>query len=378
MSTSLADVTHRPARLLHAFANFVPGGSELRAVRLINAFGDRYHHDILSMDGRTAALDFVEPAQRAQLRLVEPPPPDSTVASVGRLRRLLRDSDPDLVLTYGWGAFDMVIAAASLGFRRVIHHEDGFNADEATRFKRRRIWARRLALPAIDGVIVPSRGLEAIARRLWWLPAKRLWLVPNGIDSARYAAADGHPDLRRRLGIPAGARVVGSVANLRPEKNLARLVAACSGLSDVHLVIVGDGPERLSLDALIRPGERLHLVGHHTDPRPYLRCFDVFALSSDTEQMPLSVLEAMASGLPVVATDVGDIRAMLPPEQHPFLVSLGGDAVHHLAERLRRLCDAPELARRLGQDNRRHVAQHYDFSVMVGKYRDIYESILRR
>ena len=367
----------RPPRLLHAFANFVPGGSELRAVRLINAFGDRFSHDVLSMDGRTTAMDFVEPTRRAGIRLLDPPPPAGTAQAVGWLRRLLRENDPDLLLTYGWGAFDMVMAAASLGLRRIIHHEDGFNADEARKFKRRRIWARRLLLPTTGGVIVPSRRLEAIARRLWWQPEQRLCLIPNGIAADRYAPTDGNGPLRTRLGIPATARVIGTVANLRPEKNLARLVAACSALDDVHLVIVGDGPERPQLQALTRLGRRLHLVGHHTDPRPYLRCFDIFALSSDTEQMPLSVLEAMACALPVVATDVGDLRTMLPPEQHPFLVALGSITDDRLADRLRWLSDAPILARRLGEANRRHVAEHYDFSTMVGRYRDIYESISR-
>lgn len=356
-------------RVLHTFANFVPGGSELRAVRLINAFGDAFRHDVLSMDGRTTAIDFVDPARRDQLRLLPAPPPAGTLATVLWLRRLLRSNRPDLVLTYGWGAFDMVIAAASLGLRHVIHHEDGFNADEAIRFKRRRIWARRLVLPAIGGVIVPSRRLAAIARDLWRMPAERLWLIPNGIDAARFPAADGHAALRRQLGIPDAARVVGTVANLRPEKNLPRLVEACRAAC-VHLVVVGDGPERGRLAALAAEPAMagwLHLVGHQGDPRPYLRCFDVFALSSDTEQMPLSLLEAMACGLPVVATDVGDIRAMLPPDQQPYVVARDAGS---LAEALRRL-DGDE-AMRLGQQNKIHVEQHYSLDTMVAAYRELY------
>jgi len=111
------------------------------------------------------------------------------------------------------------------------------------------------------------------------------------------------------------------VATLRAEKNLGRLLRAFAMIDDglgaglgPRLVIVGDGPERAGLEAMARDlgvAERVMFAGHQSDPSGFYAGFDVFALSSDTEQMPLSVLEAMAAGLPVVATDVGDVRAMV-------------------------------------------------------------------
>ena len=107
------------------------------------------------------------------------PPKAGSLATTRRLRKLLEEEQPDLVLTYGWGAFDTLFAARSLGFRRVIHHEEGFNEDEADQFKSRRIWARRLVLPGAAIVVVPSERLRTIAVDLWKLPPERVCLIPN-------------------------------------------------------------------------------------------------------------------------------------------------------------------------------------------------------
>ena len=121
--------------------------------------------------------------------------------------------------------------------------------------------------------------------------------------------------------------VIGTVAALRAEKNIARLIRALARLpaaAPARLVIVGDGPERAALEALAVAegvGGRVEFAGHCADPAPLYAGFDIFALSSDTEQMPLSVLEAMASGLPVAATDVGDVAAMLDAANRPYVVA---------------------------------------------------------
>src|SRR4051812_38743561 len=113
------------AHLLHVFSNFVPTGPELRTVALTGAFGQRYRHSILPMDGRTGAAERL-PAG-VDVTLLPSPPRAGSLATVPRLRRLLAETAPDLVLTYNWGAFDMLLAARDAGFRRLIHHEEGVN-----------------------------------------------------------------------------------------------------------------------------------------------------------------------------------------------------------------------------------------------------------
>jgi glycosyltransferase involved in cell wall biosynthesis len=371
-----------PPHLLHVFSNFVPSGPELRTVELIAAFGGEFRHSIVSMDGRTGAAERL-PAG-APVRLLDNPPKAGSWKTASRLREILRRESPDLVLTYSWGAIDAIIAAATLGYRRVIHHEEGFNSDEADSFKKRRIFARRLLLPRAHRVVVPSERLERIATGLWRLHPERVRRIPNGIHLDDYPPADGNPELRQELGIPAAAPVVGSCGHLRPVKNYLRLLDAAAAVDPrqgLHVLLVGEGEERAALEArAARPdlAGRVHLVGYQADPAPYYRAMDLFALTSDSEQMPVCLLEAMASCLPVVATDVGDVRAMLPPGQADLLVPLAGEGT---AARLARHFEATladgALSRRLGLANRRRVAESYAFETMCTAYRGLYEEAMR-
>jgi glycosyltransferase involved in cell wall biosynthesis len=366
------------AHLLHVFSNFVPTGPELRTVALIGAFGGEFRHSILSMDGRTSAAERL-PAG-VDVKLLPSPPRAGSFATARRLRRLLAEERPDLVLTYNWGAFDMLLAARSAGFRRLIHHEEGFNEDEAESFKLRRVLARRLALPGAHRLVVPSRRLQAIATSLWKLPADKIRLIPNGIPLDRFLPGGGDPGLRARLGIPAGATVVGTVGSLRPVKNFARLLEACAPTPDVHVLVVGDGEDRPALERRAAAPDlagRVHFAGYQADPAPFYRAMDLFALSSDSEQMPLCLVEAMATGLPAAATDVGDVRAMLPAEQAPFLVAVdGAGTAGALGVRIAELARNPETRRVLGRLNRRRAEESFAFEAMRAAYREVYLSAL--
>jgi glycosyltransferase involved in cell wall biosynthesis len=366
-----------PPHLLHVFSNFVPTGPELRTIQVMTAFGPEYRHSIVSMDGRTDAAGRLPPD--LDVRLLENPPRAGSLATARRLRRLLLAEKPDLVLTYNWGTFDMLLAARSAGFRRVVHHEEGFNEDEAASFKRRRVLARRFVLPGAHRLVVPSQRLRSIATDLWKLPPEKVRLVPNGIALDRFTPRDGHPELRRRLGLPAEAVVVGAVGSLRPVKNFLRLLEAAATAPEVHVLLVGDGEERLALEErAARPGlaGRVHFAGYQADPAPYYRAMDVFALTSDSEQMPVCLLEAMAAGLPAVSTDVGDVRAILPPEQAGFLTPPSGTAAASLAQGISSLAADPGARARLGAANRRRVEESFSFEKMCAAYREIYESAL--
>jgi len=367
------------AHLLHVFSNFVPTGPELRTVALIGAFGPRFRHSILSMDGRVSAAERLPPGVEA--KLLPSPPRAGSFATTWRLRRLLAEERPDLVLTYNWGAFDMLLAARSAGFRRLIHHEEGFNEDEAESFKRRRVLARRLVLPGAQRIVVPSQRLREIATTLWKIPEDRIRLIPNGIPLDRFAPGEDGSAMRERLGIPAGATVVGTVGSLRAVKNFARLLEACAAAGNVHLLVVGDGEDRPELERRAAAPDlagRVRFAGYQADPAPWYRAMDLFALSSDSEQMPLCVVEAMASGLPVAATDVGDVRSMLPAEQAPFLVPVSGAGTAlALGERIASLARDPGARRRLGRLNRLRAEESFAFDRMCSAYREVYDSALQ-
>lgn len=374
----------RTPHLLHVLPTFTTGGLEMRTVNLIEGFGAQFRHSILSLDGRIEAVGRL--SEGAPVRVLPNPPKAGSLTTARRMRELLRREVPDLILTYNWGAFDALLAARSLGFRRVVHHEDGFNADEAERLKRRRILARRALLPGVHRLIVPSDCLAGIATRLWKVPAGKISLIPNGIRLEVYGPLDGvpgEPGLRQALGIPTlpeTAPVIGAVGHLRAEKRFDRLLEACASLPEVHVLIIGEGEMRPQLEARAsRPdlAGRVHLAGYRPDPHRFYRAMDVFAITSDTEQMPICLLEAMATGLPVVSTEVGDIRNVLPPEQSAHLVPLAGqETAAAFARHLSALLRDPAGRKRLGRLNRRRVEERFTFEGMRDAYLKVYHSAL--
>lgn len=361
--------------LVHVFSTFAPAGPQVRTAKLLAHFGARARHTIVAMDNRTDARELL--AAHLDVHFAPAPPKAGTLATVPRMRTLLRELSPDLVLTYNFGAIDSVVAARLLGLR-VLHHEDGFLPDEAQGLKLRRSWMRRLCLRGDVDVVVISANLQRIASERWGLAERRLHFVPNGIEFERFEPRDGGSALRASLGIPESALLVGAVGHLRPEKNVPRLlraVAACAAVHDVHVLLLGDGPERSRLEELARAPEllgRVHFAGYQSDPRAHYRAMDVFALTSDTEQMPMALLEAMASALPVVATDVGDVRAMLPESARDCVVRLGPDCEAGLSTALGKLaCDA-SLRSRLGAAGRAQVSERFSFAAMAGRYEALY------
>lgn len=339
--------------ILSVFPTFEVGGAQVRFARIVNHFGDALRHAVVAMDGRTGCAARLAPGIEVtfpRLSICR----GSMAANVMSFRAALRGIAPDVLLTSNWGSIEWALAAQGLGLRHV-HTEDGFGPEERDRQLLRRVLFRRLALRRAK-VMVPSTTLWRIATEKWRLPEARLHRIPNGIDLSRFAPRRGGPRLH-------GALVVGTVAALRPEKNLARLIRAVHALPaklNARLVIVGDGPERPALEALageLGLAERVLFTGAVEDPAPLYAEFDIFALSSDTEQMPLSVLEAMAAALPVAATDVGDVRAMLAPANAPHVVP--GDHAA-LAGALQRLAEDPAHRAWLGAANRAVAEREFD------------------
>lgn len=376
----MAEADARPARLLHLHSSFSLGGKEARAVQLMNRFGDRAHHVILSaVPDALGARDAI--GSKVMVDFPAEAPPLAGRPGYHRYRDLARYMARfDLILSYNWGSMDGVMAhrlfARSQGLPPLIHHEDGFNADEAAGLKPQRNLFRRIALQRASALVVPSVKLERIAQAAWAQPADKVRLIRNGIDVARYAAApapDAIPALRR---IP-GKLLVGTLAGLRPVKNLLRLVRAVAPHRDrLQLVIVGEGPEREAIEAQARACgiDDLCMAGFLRDPWRFVGLFDIFALSSDSEQFPISLVEAMAAGVPTVSTDVGDVADMVSPENRPFVCA--DEAA--LSAALGRLADDAALRARLGAANMERAVRDYDERLMVAAYAALYGDALAR
>lgn len=370
-----------PVAILHCHSTFALGGKEARAVRLMNAFGANARHVILSaMPDQMGARAAINPS----IAVDYPADAPSLVGRPGvrRYRALARYMRRfDLVLTYNWGAMDAVmahrLAALSGAMPPLIHHEDGFNADESDRLDWRRNRFRRVALRRAAALVVPSRRLERIAAAHWGrdLPIHR---IGNGVDVPRYAAppvAGSIPGFVRS----AGDIVVGTIAGLRAVKDLVLLVHALALCPPhVRLVIVGDGPEKGRIAgeiARLGLGDRAMLAGFLPDPWRYVGHFDLLALSSLSEQQPIAVIEAMAAGLPVVAPPVGDIADMVAPANARFIVPRTAAAI---ADAIAALAASGELRQMVGSANAARAATDHDEAVMIDAYSRLYTSAMGR
>jgi glycosyltransferase involved in cell wall biosynthesis len=203
--------------------------------------------------------------------------------------------------------------------------------------------------------------------------------IPNGIDTRAYAKKP-KPDVLPGLVKRKGEGWVGSLAGLRKVKNLTALVRALPFLDEAwQLVIAGEGPER---EAILAEAERrgiedrVHLPGFVADPASVAGLFDVFALSSLSEQFPISVIEAMAAGLPIAAPAVGDVAEMVAEANAPFIVPPGDERA--LRQALTALADDPALRRRIGEANRARAREEYDEATMIRRYKALYWGLMGR
>ncbi len=332
---------------------------------MANRYGARYRHLIVAMDSVTAARERLDPRLDVTFPEVEIRK-GSAWANRRMFRTKLHEWRPDVLVTHNWGSIEWAMANLPRVCRH-IHIEDGFGPEEQNTQLARRVWTRRLVL-AGRTVVVPSRNLERIAKSIWRLPSRRVVYIPNGIDLARFAIPH-NPDIAMNCG--GDGPIIGTVSALRPEKNFQRLLRAFRLASEqcaARLVLVGGGPEREGLERLAAEqgiADRIYFAGHVAAPASLYAAFDVFALSSDTEQMPISVIEAMAAGLPVAGTDVGDVRTMLATENAPFIGPRSDEA---LATSLLTLLRDPDLRRRVGEANRAKVQKDYDQESMFQAY----------
>ena len=340
----------------------------MRFASVANRFGRRYRHLIVSLEGADTMRERLDPTLEAALL----PLPAGRFGKLRAFRQALRTLRPDVLVTHNWGSMDWALANLP-GLVRHIHIEDGFGPEERDRQLRRRVLTRRVVLRR-SIVVLPSHTLMGIAKNSWRLPSGRLRHIPNRIDLARFATAPP-------AAFPGMGPVIGTVAALRPEKALHRLLHAFSSLSapvPARLVIAGDGPERPRLERLaaeLGVASRVHFTGHVRDPSPLYAGFDLFALSSDTEQMPLSVIEAMAAGLAVAATEVGDVRHMVAPGNRRFVGRRDASA---LAASLGTLLADVELRQRLGAANRAKARRDYDQETMFATYAALFDGAERQ
>ena len=293
------------------------------------------------------------------------------VAEVLRLRRI------DVLHTHNTQAMmDGTLGAWAAGVRTTIH------TDHARPFpdKRRYMLAEHVLSYLAYRMVGVSEHTTENLRRYERIPRGKLVTIPNGIQRERFESGTTRSDVLASWGIPESSVVVGTAARLVPQKRLHDLLKAGAILAprfpELQLILVGDGPLRPELEALAEElgiTERTHFLGLRTDMVDVLRGFDVFALTSAWEGLPMAVLEAMAAGLVVVATDVGGVAAAIDHRVHGLLTRPGDPEA--FAGALGDLLADPSLRARLAKAGWQRVGEDLSARTMARRYERLYRRL---
>jgi glycosyltransferase involved in cell wall biosynthesis len=301
------------------------------------------------------------------------------IGVVVRLIRHFRRRRSDVVITVGAGdkMFWGRLAAAMAGVPGIASalHSTGW-PDGVGRLNR---WLT----PITDAFIAVADSHGEFLRDFEKFPSRRVHVIRNGVDCDRFVPdPQARADVRRELGLPPDAPLVGIVAALREEKNHELFVRAAHQVRqqhpEAHFVIIGEGPMRSSIESAIDDVaglDRIHLLGTRHDTPKLLAAMDVFVLSSLNEASPVSILEALACGVPVVATDVGSVRETVRPGETGHLVP--SQDLGAMVQAIDGLLRQPEYARSLGTNGRDWVQATGSLQSMVDGYTRLSELIAR-
>jgi glycosyltransferase involved in cell wall biosynthesis len=291
-----------------------------------------------------------------------------------RLTALFRRRRVGVVHTHNRQPLIFGAPAGKLAGAKVVHTRHG-----PGRGTRREQWLRRAAGTLVDAYVAVSPELATLARELGDCADGKLKVIENGIDLGKFGGAAGErAAARAELGIPPDAWVVGSVGRLAREKDYPLLVRAAAPLLGPagRLLLVGDGGEAAAIRAEIDARgvtPFVSLAGVRHDIPRCLAAMDAFALSSRLEGLPLCALEAMAAGLPVVATAVGGLPGLIEDGVTGLLVPAGDEQA--LGRALATLRDDPPRARAMAERGQAHVRRLYASDAMVRRYLELYAGV---
>jgi glycosyltransferase involved in cell wall biosynthesis len=365
----------RPLRVTQLVFDLDGGGMETMVASLLAGFaGSRVTMSVISLSGRAGRVGAAVRGLVDQFHVVRPWPAVSMALPLG-VARALRRTRADVVHLHSGAWFKGAWAARLAGVPRVVYTEHG----REHRDTRVSLLLDRQSARLTDAVVTVSARLLGYMARAVHVRPDRLRTIVNGVDTARFAPGPPQADLKDRLGIPAGATVIGSVGRLEAVKRYDRLVAALVRVRsarpdlDAHLVICGDGGQRAALEAQVAKaglGAAAQLPGWIDDPLAWYRLFDAFVLSSDSEGLSVSLLEAMACGCAPVVTDVGANAAVLGPGLRVQVVPPGD--VGALAEALVGTIGTEGRCAALGAVARERVSTAYGIERMLREYENVY------
>ncbi|MFZ5539241.1 MAG: TIGR03088 family PEP-CTERM/XrtA system glycosyltransferase [Pseudomonadota bacterium] len=372
--------------ILHVVFRFAVGGLENGVVNLINRMPrDRWRHGVIALT--EIAAGFRERVQRDDVHYVAlGKPPGHGVRVYPQLFRAFRELRPSIVHTRNLAALEAVVPAWTARVPVRIHGEHGRDVSDLDGTNRRYRWVRRLYRPFVHHYVALSRDLETYLIERIGIAADRVEHIYNGVDSERFRPRTGAraPIEDSPFNDPA-LFVVGTVGRLEAVKdqtNLARAFVRALAMSPqaarrLRLVLVGDGPLRGEIESIVRAANVESLVwfaGERSDVPELMRGLDCFVLPSLAEGISNTLLEAMASGLPAIATRVGANADLMEDGLSGRLVPRADPDA--LAREILSYLDDPARARRHGRAGRQIVERRFSLDRMVGDYENLYMRLL--
>lgn len=377
-------MTSQRPLICHIIYRLAVGGLENGLVNLINNLpSDAYRHTIVCV---TDATDFSHRIERSDVEIYEiRKRPGKDLGAYSRMWRVLRRLRPKLVHTRNLPALDMIAPAWLAGIRRFVHSEHGLDLLEIDGRNAKYNRLRRLSRVVVNRYIAVSADLTGWLRAEVGIPSSRVETIYNGVDTARFSPDLPAPMILPDGFAPPGTIVVGTVGRLDPLKNQLALVEAFLQVlargpelrEKLRLVIVGDGGLRSEIEAAVAKGNASDLVwlpGFRTDAAAVYRALDIFVLPSLREGIANTLLEAMASGRPVVAARVGGNPEIVPDGLAGQLVPAANPEA--LAAAIQNYVEHPGLMRAHGKAAREHVLRNFSLDAMIKKYDLLYRSLL--
>ncbi len=370
-----------PIRIMHFVDGLGKGGLENGLVNLIERLDPAgFEHVVCAVRQLGPNADRL-PRERVRVMCLGEKDGHSRV-QVGSFIRGIREVRPDIVHSRNWGAVEAVMAGKWARSCALVHSEHGLEADTSEKEPWRRRGFRRLAFELADKVLSVSYQLRDLHARRTGFAAQKIAVIHNGVDSRRFFPdPEARARVRHELGISFGDFCIGSVGNLSPVKDHMTLLQAfdrVAGRSQPwRLLVFGEGSELLRLEAFANNHpewrKRVSFLGSSNHVAEMLNAIDAYVLPSISEGISNSLLEAMATGLPVIATATGGNPEVVVDGESGLLFPVGDYG--RLAERMMDLGAGMELRVRLGQRALRRVKESFSIDSMVRSYAEMYERV---
>jgi sugar transferase (PEP-CTERM/EpsH1 system associated) len=373
----------RPVRILHVVDTLETGGLEQGVVNLIrNMNASRFEHMVCAIRNLGPLTDQL-PKDRCEVSLLGKRANRYSLQGA-LLARHIRETQPDVVHSRNWGTIEAVPAAWVTRCCAIVHSEHGIEHAGGEEPLRRRCF-RRMAYEMADAVFCVSSQLKSRYAKQTGFADDRIRVIRNGVDLRRFQFPESpRASVRRDLGIADHEFCLGFVGRLEPVKGLGTVLTAleqaCEFPADWRLVVAGDGvlnePLRRRVNDSGRLRGRVTFLGDVRNVPELLTAFDVYVLPSLSEGISNSLLEAMASGVPCIATAVGGNPEVVVDGESGMLFP--AEAADCLADRLAVLYRRPELRQKLRRQAMEHVRQYFSLESMVARYEDLYETVALR